>query len=112
MAITLSQLKKNLKTLTVEIDGDILTISYRPAAITPALWDELRSKEYDRNIHVDVLSRALAGWDLLDDDGQPLPILESELMELPGDFLAAIYNQIMSDTYSPKARSGSSGAGS
>lgn len=85
----LSDLKAATKKLTVPLGGEVLTISYRPGAIT-------LSAAYSDDI-AQVLSQVLAGWDLEDDDGKTYPTTREALMNLPIDFLARVVRAILED---------------
>ena len=78
---------------TVEKHG--VTATYRPGALTPSTQDKVMGlMETNRELvgFAKVLSQVLVGWDLQDDDGNPYPLTEGALGDLPGHFLADVVN--------------------
>lgn len=109
----LSQLMSNEKALEVEINGDILKITYDPSAFTAEAEDRYAAqRETQRNIGAmaEALDVLLLKWDLTDDDGEPLPINVETLRTLPGEFLGRVMEAINEDA-SPKQRRGRNSRG-
>lgn len=92
MPITLTDLQGNTRTLTVEYDGDTVTIVYRPGAITPS-----SSQDFSRQTTADQLLELLVSWDVLDDKGKALPVSKDLLDTLPARFLAHLVSAIVGD---------------
>ncbi len=109
--VKLSHLKKNTRNLSVQWAGESVNFSYRPGEITPALGIEMADEEAKAPL-VMALNRALASWDVLDDDTLlPVDISETVLMSFPTSFLNALLRAIMTDTLVGEAKGATSGAG-
>lgn len=89
----------------IEVDGGDLNIEYlRP---TPQYADQcadaLGTAEKSATKTVAALILPLiAAWDLLGDDGEPLPITEENLLMLPQDILMQIQSGIHEREIAPK----------
>lgn len=90
----LADLQKNERKLEVEFAGETLHITYRPAEVTPAFWDEFSEAKKPA---VWALSKVGVSWDLLDDNAQPLALTEQELIKLPTPFLRTVLQAILED---------------
>jgi hypothetical protein len=111
MAIKLSDLKKNVRTVVVSYMGETFNVSYRPAAITPALGQEMDAPA-TRSPLVLALSQALVGWDVIDDDtDKPVPITAENLAGFGAGLLNAILRDISTDMLVGKAPGATSAAG-
>jgi hypothetical protein len=102
MPLTIAQLLADVEPVEVHFRGETVNAKYKPSVITPALFARINADTYDKDAIVDVLAQALVGWDLAGDDGQPVPITEPSLMELPTKFLRTVYRGILADTYVSK----------
>ncbi len=92
MPISLSDLQNNTRVLTLEYDGESVTIVYRPGVITPA-----NSDDFNRQAVVEQLEGLLVSWDIVDDKGKPLPVTKELLDTLPARFLAHLSGAIVGD---------------
>ena len=93
MPIRLSQVGKQQKTATVAYDGETVDIVYRPGAFTPRVEARINEAQKDSTVSQElaqILSEVIISWDVLDDDGQPLPPTIDLLMDLPLAFLSAV----------------------
>lgn len=117
MPIRLSDLRANKRTVAVEYDGETLNVEYRPQAVNPEYQDWLKNlgqreaKTSEAELWEKILA-VVSGWDLLDDDGQPLPVSREFIAMLPTDLLMAITWAIQEDAGPNRRSAGSSGAGS
>lgn len=97
MAFDLGKYKDKTRPVVVEMDGDPLKVSYRPAAFTPNLRKEISALGEDE---VDALARylkpLLASWDATD-KGKPVPIEVEVLNDLGYELLNAIFSSIVAD---------------
>ncbi len=113
MPIRLSDLKTKSTTFTFDFLGEAVTITYRNGVITPE-WEsrrELTDPSRQAQATVLALSEIVASWDVLGDDGQPVPVTVETLTPMPLQFLNRVLEEVMADMR-PKARSGGSfGAG-
>jgi hypothetical protein len=84
MPIRLADLTKEIRTVTKHFEGteDTLTITYRPRAWTPSIHAALL-EAIDRGRTPEALvinlSTLVVEWDLLDDDGKPIPTTPESL---------------------------------
>ncbi len=107
MALSLAQLKANLRTINVAYFDDNLSVTYRPSELTPQITSEIQDKVdagEGNNVAVETLCRVMTAWDLTAEDGTMVPITPAELSALPGPLLLAIFEAIAEDGR-PKPRS-------
>ncbi|MDZ4158716.1 MAG: hypothetical protein U1B80_02905 [Anaerolineaceae bacterium] len=88
MPIRMSDFIKRTKKIVVEFQGDLVDIEYFINAITPAF---LSTRTF-----VDQVKIAVSDWDVLDEDGNKLPVAESANL-LSVDFLHIVIEQIIKD---------------
>lgn len=98
MPIGLAELQSNTRTLSVDYDGETVTIVYRPGVLTPATSDE-----FGKQATVEQLETMLVSWDVLDEKGKALPVSRELLDALPARFLAHLSGAILGDMR-PNAR--------
>lgn len=107
-----SALSKKTRTIEVEYEGERVRVTYYPARITPR-WEqefnEALKDEWKSRAVVEGLASVLADWDLVD-NGEPFPPTEENLVQLPMDFLVAVFTRIMEDQR-PNPKSGGSFGG-
>lgn len=114
MPIKLTDLKKSIRTVAIEYEGDSATVQYRPAALTPYLqmvlldWyvgGENSEREYKTTLNdvLDAFIDLVATWDVMGDNGKPLPVTRHWLRQLPTQFIAVVIGAILEDIRSPKA---------
>jgi len=96
MAMTLSTVKAKVAVVTVTWTDETVDVGYLPAAITPALLEEVTEAGKADNMDVigTMLEPVLAWWDVLDDDGKRLPTDAATIRLMPVDFL----NKVMEAT--------------
>lgn len=103
----LSQLLSEERTLPIEMDGDILTITYNPSAYTAEAEDRyIGNRETQRNIGAlaEALTALLISWDLTDDEGETVALDRDTLRTLPGKFLNDVMEAINEDASPKKAK--------
>lgn len=115
MPITISDLRADLRELSIAIEGvGMLNVTYRPSAITAeveaALMDSLERQRPGQAV-VSLLAETLVDWDLQNDDGKPLPADAATLRRLPLRFLMLIAEAITRDIAPNPMSAGTSGAG-
>lgn len=100
------------RTMTVDYDGESIDVTFRPAAINDNWVDRLQGLDKeDRQGYMELLCEALIAWDILDEDGQPLPPTVELMRALPLDLLYQITWDLF-ESLTPKKRSSRlSGAG-
>lgn len=104
MPISLANIKNDKRTVTVNYFGDTCEVTYKPSALTPTVENELREAE-DNSVLIDTLCDMLTAWDVLGEDGAPLPIEVKVLNSLPNALLGAIMQGCREDML-PKSKSG------
>lgn len=120
MPIERSAIKAVLRTIPVEyFDKQIVNITYKPDAMTPARAKEIAHQRADaasRNGHstddeedaakleenAEQLAEMLVSWDVVE-DGTPLATTKENLMTFPNAFLGHILQAIVDDL-TPKAK--------
>jgi len=98
MPIKLSDLQKQTRPLTLDFSGEQINVIYRPGAITPAL-----TARFVDMSNAEAVPIIVAEWDILGDDGQPLPVTAEICETLPLEFLRAVVREVIADSASPKA---------
>lgn len=125
MPVMLKDLKKATKTVTFPYGADTVTLTYRPAAITPRVQYvagalvALGGQQVDlegltpaaRNAlvqqrtaaateaigdYVGMLAEIITAWDVLGDDGKPLPVTAGEMADFPYEFINALFAAVQS----------------
>lgn len=96
----LKDLRSDRKSAIMRWQGEELKLVYDPNGYTPLLESQIKAQVGDGSSpwQADALVSFLAGllheWDLLDDDGEPLPITEGVLATIPvpvlGEMMLAI----------------------
>ena len=89
MPIRLSELTARQANLAVDVGGgETLNVVFRPGAITPevAVIDE--TTNIDRVYGF--FRQVIVSWDLVDDDGVPLPMVDASLARVPLVVLAEV----------------------
>jgi hypothetical protein len=98
MPLTLTELKKDKKELSLEFGGGSLKYEFRPNEFTPEVEDLLREEKGG----LKVLGRLVTSWDLLDKpSGKPLPLTVDGLKAVPSALINAMIDQ-MAECLSPK----------
>jgi len=100
MPISLRALLDDVASVDVPTPAGTLRVTYRPGRITLAL--ALRLQEGAADIPAS-LAELIAGWDLLGEDGQPLPVTAETIRALPLTLIQAILKTILDD-WSLKAK--------
>lgn len=90
MAIKLSDLQKATRKISLNFQGETLEVEYRLNVITPAfLRAELKLHEQ--------LEKAVARWDLVDDNGNEIPVSLEVMDHLPTQLQAEMIAAITED---------------
>lgn len=100
MPISISALTANRRTLDIDFSGETLRVTYRPAAINAAQEArELEDKADGKHVLsvIRTITETVVSWDLMGDDGQPLPLTEDALMPLGIDILSTITTALVRD---------------
>lgn len=102
MTVKFSELAKGVRSVVAEWEGESVKVQYRPgansAAFAIALQEAMEgSASGGTRAIVDSLANMMIGWDVVDDDGKPMPISADDLLAYPVGFLSAILNAIAED---------------
>jgi hypothetical protein len=117
MPIRLADLTKEARTVTKTFEGteDTLTITYRPRAWTPsihaALMEAINSGQTPEALVIN-LSTLVVEWDLLDDDGKPIPTTPESLRGVSLQVLNIAVETINADMLPDPTPNGNSDASS
>ncbi len=115
MGIRISHLSKDRRSIVIPVGDEALNIVYRPGGLTPETEDrlhELTEEQRGGAALVAFLRDLIVSWDLLDDQGKPLPVDETTLRLLPTGFLSMMVQTIVDDMRPNLMSAGTSGAGS
>lgn len=104
MPLNLGNIKNDKRTLNINTMWGDCEVTYKPSALTPTIEDELRAAD-DTRVLIDVLCDMLMAWDVVDEDGQPLPLTPEVLSTIPNALLGAIMQGCREDMI-PKPKSG------
>lgn len=95
--------------IPVRVKGLEFRVTYDPGRVTNRLMRELRRQDLDDDDEafdgtVRALRQILTRWDVTDDAGEPAPLTEDALHDLPLEVLLAINRAILRDVTDPKAK--------
>lgn len=108
MAMKLSEVKAKTKITTVEFMDESVDVSYHPAAMTPAILEEVMALA--KGAETDAEDMALVGsmlepvldwWDVLNDDGSRVPTTKEAIREVPLAFLIKVLDDVQADMRPP-----------
>jgi hypothetical protein len=111
MPIRVSNLAKNVRETTVAYEGETAAVSYKPGSVTPNMLDEMQAHKEDAGALVSLIRRCVAEWDVLQDDGKPLPTDAPAVGDLPVAFLNAVLTAVFEDMRPNPSTGGTSAAG-
>lgn len=105
MAMTLSKVQAKEGTTTVLWEDETVDVGYHPAAVTPAMLEQVQEAAKSTNLDVIglMMEPMLAWWDVLDDDGQRLPVTAEVIREIPLAFTMAVLKQVQTAMQPPDA---------
>jgi len=121
MGLKLSDVRREERTATIDFGYGELTVTYRPNVYTPAMVSEMAAVDTDSDnaairsqnqSFIRQMTELLVSWDLIDDDGEVVPIdaTDDAFLSVPFPIFRAVMVHIGEDNRPGKARS-SSGAG-
>ena len=102
MPIRLSDLAAKTRTVTVDFEGTPIEVTYLPGRMTMATQQrlqkstELPAGKANRELAT-ILAELVAGWDVTDDNGAPLPVTEELVRQLPLRFVTALTTELFED---------------
>lgn len=111
MPIRLSDVMKESRKAEFEFSGETVTVEFRQNAVTPqfsemilrfteldALEDKQESFRAETALTTDLVEALVwlvLAWDVLGDNGKPIPITKANLRRLPNQFLYAVLSGIL-----------------
>lgn len=109
MAMKLKDRRKVTKTVAVEYEGETVDVTYWPAKITNQTNTDARDADASA-FNAEWISRVVAKWDVIDEDGGEFPPTVENARQLESLFLVAVITAIYGDMR-PNATSGSGSFG-
>lgn len=112
MGVKFRDLTKATKKATVTYQEETVTFTYKPSAITPQMQlvaIRMQSMTDERgetapsemaalmNNFVEVIVNLIASWDVLGDNGEPLPVNREWVSQMPLSFLSALFGAAVED---------------
>jgi hypothetical protein len=107
MPLSFAQIQADVRTINVSYFEHNFSVTYRPSENTPrknSAAQELEEGGDTNKATIDTLCRVMIAWDVLGDDGKPLPITAETLGDMPYAILTSIVQAIGADG-SPKPAS-------
>jgi hypothetical protein len=94
MPITVQKLASNTADVTIQVGGETVTLTYKPALVTEKVFDEMMKLTGDKvtvslseaaMVVNDILVRLIAKWDVMEDEAgtQMFPLDAERLADLP-----------------------------
>lgn len=110
MALNLAELKQRVAVVTITWGDDTLDVGYFPASMTPeaisaisAGAEKLKGAEgteaMDASVAMfaDMLGTMVAWWDVLDADGQRMPVNAETVAQLPMPFTMTVLDRVQGE---------------
>lgn len=113
MGISVGQIKKDQRPLTVDYGTEQVNIVYKPSEWTPAVEQEWEDSEgSSMETFLNFLPKLITSWDVYEDEAQTkvLPLTYENLRTIPSALVMAFINAIGDDMVPGKgSRTNSSG---
>lgn len=106
MALHLKSLSDDRATVAFDYLGETVHVTYRPHAVTPATYGKLRDEPVPQFLPK-YLATVLVDWDVLGDDGEPIPTTEAALQDVPTRFLSEVFYRVGEDSRQGEANASS-----
>ena len=100
MPIKIGDLSKEVREISFVFADETVNLSYKVGKYTGEAELRLSEAQTDKqpvNGLVNLLDGMLVSWDVLEDDGKPMPVTVENLRRLPVNFLAEVANTITED---------------
>lgn len=106
MPVSITHLRKNERTVTKDYgEHGSLTITWRPGELTPhdeaSISDAVEQGRMS-TATAEALLRIVVAWDLLDDEGETIPLTSDALAALPSSVLDEVWTIVRNDQSDPK----------
>lgn len=114
MPLRVSQLKGKERTISVNVEGEEepIRLTYNPGELTLEISDKIKESlegGFEGDVAGIVLAPILVDWDLLRDDGSPLPCNADEIRRLPLQVLGLLMVGVAQDLRPDPLKSVTSG---
>lgn len=100
MAIRIGDLQKDKSSVTIKYLGEEAVVSYVPSRYSPVVEQTLHESIKNGVAGVGLAAlivNIVTAWDVIGEDGNPVPLKSEDVMKLPILFLSAVVNQITAD---------------
>lgn len=109
MSVKLSELLNQKKTVTVELKEGPLEITFNPAAFCSKNRENAKDFSTILEWYRFFLGVCIISWDMADDKGDPVPVSDKVLAQLPDPYVEAIFEDLrQASAVSPKKEGSSS----
>jgi hypothetical protein len=109
MPIKLHELAAKTRALEIPYAGDKVVFAYYPARFTPQVAfkaSDMANAPIPVVALAELLAEVIAEWDILGENGKPLPVTQEWINQMPSDLLEAIIVAVGEDMR-PKGLNGS-----
>ena len=105
MPVKLVDLKRDQRTIEIQIylgdeEEETLTVTYRPSEYSSKAEAELNESlagDLKSRMGTEFVRRLVLSWDLIGEDGEPYPITDEGLAELPSTFIGDVVGGVAKD---------------
>jgi len=95
MPLKFSEIVNRTKKIEVEIGEDRLSLEFKTEFYTPAVASKISTSTSAIAAQVEVMADAIVSWDLLGDDGEPMPITVETLSAIGLGIINTIYQAMV-----------------
>ncbi len=97
MAVSIGQLQEAGRTIPVAYGDVSVSVTYRLKAIGKATSDWLEEHKNEDDSQYGLIALLVKSWDLVDNEGQPLPVSVETAKQIPELMLVNIVKGVLSD---------------
>lgn len=104
----ISQILNDSKSLSINVEGETLNVTYKPSALTPDIEENFLSNVESKRSGfalAQFLTSILSDWDLVNDADEKYEITLDNLKKLPINLLNTIIGEIFEDLSPKKTKS-------
>ena len=97
MPIRIDDRKEVTKTKTIEIDGEAVTIEYRPGVLTFQFERDMKALDAEAEPDLGfttLFCQLVKSWDIEISEGVPLPVEPEALLSVPTDILLGVFGGV------------------
>lgn len=92
----LSQIKNKRVDIAIDFMGEVLNVTYDPTFLTPTVEDEIDAAQSSEQMSK-IIKGMVTKWDLVDDEGNMIPLTEDSLKTVPTIILAHVMTKVSED---------------